>query len=796
VRLLRLVAGPKGPSWHAVTVVLALFVLAALLRNRASTEFGTTFTLRASPDGPILVREVAEGFDVDLLTRRLDLPKEFVDLQWSGFFLLPSSCRCAFQLRGAAEAFLKIDGTLLLHREEDQREAGVRGFTSLQPGVHRLEIEYRQRSDPAFLRVSWAREGEDLHSFSPDAISLTPPLASHLALVSCLRVISRLSAGAAALLSLVMFFGWLRQPRAQGVLAWAIPALLFAYGAALRFEVLTGKTWAADQAPPLAIEAQHFIARLHPNWIVGPSDHPYLGDPWSYIRLGRAMRHFYDPSIREPLFVFATRCYLWLLGGRDIAVAFASATFSALLVLATYWLGEAAFSRAVGLVAGLCIAVEHSVIALSAEGWRDDAFAFFAVLCAVALVRLSARPSFANAILAGLAGGGACLIRITSLSFLVPAWLCLLIFQGSRRFSRWHELVLTSAFVTLACLTPFLVTCAIAFHDPFYSINAHTGFYRIAEGLPGDKPLGVFAYLFGRGHPFRLGETLLLGVTTVPFEQCWTGLDYWRPGIGSALSFLSLAGLFAFGGSAQGRLLLLILGTSLVPYAFTWDIPGGGGWRFRFHAYPFYLVASALALTGTYVVVRAAVLGKTRVRWKRGAWIGATLLIGAAGLWIGILELTRLRVREDIAYGSATIPVGIARYRLLLGSGWSSPLRLGNIPVRLAARESAVVLPLVRGRAYSLGLRMDSFFPNESTPQVVAVFLNERPCGAVTLLPKKDRIGSYALRLPPDLVQEGWNRLTFRARYALGADVEGYLPGSHHTEVGFVLWAISVVRDS
>ena len=133
----------RKPTWRMTGLALGLIVLAALLHRASSSRM--TFILRASPTGPVLVRETSESIDVDILTRRLDLPKELVDLEWSGYFQLPSPCRCEFQIRGAAEAFLTIDGAVVLHREEDQREAGVRGDVSLTAGVHRILVEYRQR---------------------------------------------------------------------------------------------------------------------------------------------------------------------------------------------------------------------------------------------------------------------------------------------------------------------------------------------------------------------------------------------------------------------------------------------------------------------------------------------------------------------------------------------------------------------------------------------------------------------------------------------------------------------------
>ena len=67
-------------------------------------------------------------------------------------------------------------------------------------------------------------------------------------------------------------------------------------------------------------------------------------------------------------------------GGRIMAVHVASAVGSTLLVLATYLLGAAAFSRVAGLVAALLFAVERDALWWSVEGFRDDTFALFVVL--------------------------------------------------------------------------------------------------------------------------------------------------------------------------------------------------------------------------------------------------------------------------------------------------------------------------------------------------------------------------------------------------------------------------------
>jgi len=88
------------------------------------------------------------------------------------------------------------------------------------------------------------------------------------------------------------------------LLLWVIVA----YGALLRFE-------AFDSAyGPLAgserfVRAQHAVAsmasRLHPASLEWPrAPMPYRTDPKSYLDAARAMEHFYEARLREPLFVF------------------------------------------------------------------------------------------------------------------------------------------------------------------------------------------------------------------------------------------------------------------------------------------------------------------------------------------------------------------------------------------------------------------------------------------------------------------------------------------------------------
>ena len=53
----------------------------------------------------------------------------------------------------------------------------------------------------------------------------------------------------------------------------------------------------------------------------------------------------------------------------------------------------------------------------------------------------------------------------------------------------------------------------------------------------------------------------------------------WVQGLGIVLSGAALAGLAMWPFSARGRLMLVMLLGSLLPYAFTWNIGGGAEWR-------------------------------------------------------------------------------------------------------------------------------------------------------------------------------------------------------------------------
>ena len=86
------------------------------------------------------------------------------------------------------------------------------------------------------------------------------------------------------------------------------------------------------------------------------------------------MTHFYQPHVREPVFLALTRVSLWALEQQDAAVSLASAIGSMLAIFATYLVGAALISPLGGLAAALILAIDYQVITWSVDGWRDDTF--------------------------------------------------------------------------------------------------------------------------------------------------------------------------------------------------------------------------------------------------------------------------------------------------------------------------------------------------------------------------------------------------------------------------------------
>jgi hypothetical protein len=573
-----------------------------------------------------------------------------------------------------------------------------------------------------------------------------------------------------------------------------------AFGGLLRLDALVQKYGALDRpgwASVLTRQIAPLGGSLQPDahrWDAVPSRFDG-GDPINYLKYAREMRSFYQAHVREPVFLALTRAFLWLIGDQDVAVGFASAAGSTLAILGIYLLGATMVSSWAGLAAALVLAGEYQVITWAPDGWRDDTFMAAVLFAAWAFIRFSRQSSFGNALLLGAAAAAACLTRITALSFVVPglAWLIV----ESPAAERWHRAKMTSlaALIASALVAPYLISCAIATGDPLFAINYHTGYYRVAEKMPSEKPMSATAYVSQKiaARPVGTLETVANGLVVRPFVTKWNGLDAWVPWLGRTLQWCALAGLLLLPFSSAGRLLLVILFASLLPYAFTWSIAGGGEWRFTMHAYPLYIVCAVYAVDRA--CRRLSRLWRDRRPPALTAWRQAATAAAVVALLAGAyVALPWFVVREAIASGEdVSIETG-TRDLPFYGSGWSPPHRDGVI-VRVSQAERAIVrLPLPVRRSYDLVLRLDPVAPDRQ--HSATVLLNRQLFAILHLTLDPERMGSYRLRVPAEKVKAGINELAIVSDPLVPASVAGARFAWLHPDerLGVRLWYVRVLR--
>ncbi len=587
-------------------------------------------------------------------------------------------------------------------------------------------------------------------------------------------------------------------------LAAALLTFILLYAAILRVEALAVKygpiehpRWAAALTAA-ALRAGPYLSPRALGWL--PEPRPYQGgDPINYVRFARQMQHFYQPHVREPVFLFVTRFYLGALGGQDVAVSFASASFSVLLVLATYLLGSVLISRWAGLGAALAMAIEREVIAWGVDGWRDDAFAALAILSCWTFVKLYRSASFGNALLAGLIAGAAVLTRITSLSFLVPGYLVLAFRASANSPARRLEQVGVSVLLMAAVIAPYLLACAIAYGDPLFAINYHTGFYLSRGGHPTAQPPSALAYVLASFSrlPIATFHTALAGLTTYPFLNKWTGFGPWIPGLGSALAWLAVPGLIWLLQTRERRFALLLAAASLLPYAFTWRIPGGAEWRFTLHAYPFYLIASAAAAE---LLARHArsLPNLIRTRLTRPNRRSVVLGIGAgvAGLaaCAAVFVLPYVEAREELSAGEPAV-ISADRGSIFFSRGWSRAIALGDTWMRFPIRSRAALrVPIPRRQDHTLSLRIDPFEPAAGEPQLIGVFLNGERLATLMSRATPETPAGYVITVPGSRVRPGPNTLELVSAHQVPvSELRSRAAGlDSGAAVGFRFWSATI----
>lgn len=579
----------------------------------------------------------------------------------------------------------------------------------------------------------------------------------------------------------------------------ATAILITLYGGLLRFEALAaGYGWAGQPEWGKALERTALpVARaLRPESIVWhPFPQPYVGgDPINYIRYAREMRHFYQAHVREPMFLATTRLFLWLTEGREIAVSYASALGATLAIFATFLLGAAAFSPPVGLGAAFALAIEFGAITWSVDGWRDDTFMLFVTLSAWSLVRLQQQPTTNRGIVAGFMSAGACLTRISAITFLVPVLIWMWFFPRQRRADLRPPLII-SALVAAGLVAPYMVNCWRVFGDPLYALNYHARYYRHAEGLPPDDSVGALEYAASKlaARPVATLDTAAQGLIAVPFTNKWNGWTHWSGAIGPVLKTFAAIGTAVVLASPHGRLLVLILFSSLVPYALTWSLGGGGEWRFTQHVYPIYLTFSFAAIAVLIELIRGVVVDRKRISVSRRLIARVVMVVGAVAAGTAAYSFAPLLIaREALAAGEAVNITAGERDGWFFQGRWSAPIDYGNVAVRVAQADLVRIRLPLADSAYALTLRMDPPLTADSARQPkVTVFLNRHQLAELSLVRDPTRMGSYRMQVPKEIVKP-LSRLEILASHTVPAAEAGTpfetLPRG--TPVAFRLWYV------
>ena len=556
-------------------------------------------------------------------------------------------------------------------------------------------------------------------------------------------------------------------------------------------------------------------SRLRPD-ALGWEAEPYLsGDPYGDLEYARQMRSFYQASVREPVFVYATRVVQGVIGDQEQAVCVVSAVFSVLTVWATVLVGRYVFSDWVGVAAALALAIEPDVISASVIGFKDDTFAFFLLLFAYSLLRARDDPTARRGYLCGLAGAGAVLTRITSITFVIPM-LLFLAFEPTKHAWRRRTGTVMAALVMMALVVgPYLVNCWIEYGDPFFSISDRSRWYRGQLGLAAATPMNPVQFLLTqlRAAPATFVDTGVVGLTTCQLDYKWAGFDLWAPAIGAVLSPLAILGSFLMAWSPRGRALLLVTMLSTVPFIFTWTTPDFAlvhHFRYTMPVYPTLLLAAFSVIALCVAAARASnvrrfLLGKA---FRRSVLFkGAVTAAAFAATW-GLLNLLPyLRLSEELALRGEAVLITGPRDRFFFRRGWYEPLPGDNMTVRFSrGRTARLWVPMIPHRPHTITLRLDPFVFPGAPPQTVKVTVNGVSVATFDLVWNPERIGEYTMEVPGVVASRRSVPIDLEADYSTvvgsvrGEDEDAPLAAGtgfdwmvdRDSDVAFRLWAVVV----
>ena len=830
-------------AWIIVAVFLGLFLVTDWILDR---DRGLTRTALPRGSQDVLVSARVRAADLHDVDNIPGYPAG-VTLRWDGAWQVPSTGLYDLVVHSHGRSAWRIDGELA-HEVATADQSGVNRTVWLTAGFHQIEITYDPDPSGPRLVVAAGKAGQILGGGDPSPLSsraLKPRLPRNPRLRAATTMF-QFVCGAIVIVALVVAIrrSWpavreFWRPRYADALprlitlgrpiAWIVLASILSYGALLRVDAIgaiygpvTSPAWLASLQtrtvlPPEAIRPASLVwqpAPLYPHADGQPTR--YFSDPYLYIKAGREMRTFYGAHYREPVFSFATKVFLQLMNGQDVAVSFAATAFGILAIWSTYILGASVWSRPAGLAAALGLAIDVDDISLASTGWRDDAYIATVALTAYLMLRcwragnapvrmihvgrLRIDAAYLEAIVLGVASGLGILVRIMAASVIVPGAVWLL-FTMRSSWRRRSTMVGITAVTAVLVAAPYFVNCWRVFGDPLYTFNIHGNVYSIAEGR-GETSQGSAAYVVSKfkSAPVEMTDTIAQGLTTFPFRNKWHGLEPWHTGIRDWALVVSFAGLVLLAATASGRLMIFLMIMSLVPFAFTWTVDPT--WRFTAHVYPALLIAAAVAISGALRGVRSLLLpgtvGQDRPTVRPGrrpwlAWSAAAMVVLATAWVISRTLPSRLFVEQLQVDGVATVTAG-SRDSAFFRRGWSDVAGAGNVRTRIAIAGGVLSIPLPGPDDYDVTLRMDPFprplRDSAGRLPMLHISLNGIAVSTVAFQWNSERVGTYLIRLPREVTRRGDNEISLQ----LGnQNVNGVAPHVGLSDgSAFALWYLRI----
>ncbi len=620
-------ASPQRPSIvRHLFAAIALLFLAALLTVWHQSIFDTPPSLVAQvsrPSDP--ARPVGETLGIDSLRlghrrflhqivgRRRDIA---LDIQ--GYVLVQRTGQHRFFLSCDDACTLNVDDWTFTQSSREQS-----GTTFLESGLHPFKLHYVQKGGPAHLEVAWDRPawiellGLDHYvSSRPEDLQIIASNRREWQAGLCL---------ASWLFWWTLAFGWvlrtgesrrawkeiLTSPPAASWVPQAAATALILFGLLLRLDALLVRSNLVEESPSLG-SFHEWIQPVLPSYsLFNPQnapDDPYRADVRSYLDRAQSMSlfGFYDASFREPFYVSLVSSFLWLFGGREIGILIQSFFFS-VAVLPLFYLLTARLATNWWALAALVPVTLHEWLILEAPtGYRMSTYVFFLLVFVGWIFLGETKRWWVDAAVTGILGATLCLIRLSGLSLVVPL---LLLKAWDLRKEKGSKYALTSFFVVLALIGPFLLNCYLDHGDPFYAVSFHTQFWLNAEKTEqAPQQVSLSRYLLGLHSLRELTAGTLKGLTTLPLRTFWNGL-FRFPWLNTMVLTTGVLGLI-LATMTRFRFLTLTYFAHLIPFAYIQNFPSGQMPRFVMPAY-FFLVLAGIWILNWSTSKRLSVRGRS-----------------------------------------------------------------------------------------------------------------------------------------------------------------------------------------